>query len=618
MKNKINQTMFLLLVTCLFFSKVNYASCNSSYPILVVGTDSNFGSYTTEILKTEGFNEFELKSIADTTINLKYLKQFDVVILTEYVLTKTQVTLINLYVKQGGNLIAFNPDKNLSGLFGIINIGGKIEEGYIAINKNEEISKGLITQTLQLHGHAVKFKLNGAKKIAAIYKDAVTATDYPALVFNDYGKGHAIAFLYNLPQSIIYTRQGNYRNAGKEMDGIDGVRAMDMFTNGWLDTTKNTLNQADEQMRLLSHCIEKLCSYTKPLPRFWYFPDTLKCLISITNDGEDSHEAEFVQQYEDFDSLGAKMTLYIKETDLISKEWVDKWSKKGFEMAAHFDDTKQAQNPDWKTMDSVIKDLKKKMEIKYGISSIRTVTNHWFVWCGKDSNNVNDFAAQAKLEINNGIELDDNYARYDNLSNQGFYLGAMGIGQGNFTGSGLSMKFADNNGQIINNYQHVCNVYDGLYMERKDSVGLFNAFKGLVDRSLNNEVYSYISIKAHNAEYHYTKKALIKMLNYANKNGIPMWTATKVLDFLKAKDEADFRNIKWSGNQLEFKIKSSLKHTNQFNCMLPFVYNGKKINAVNVNGNKVNYSVQFIKGFEYALINISPGATYSVVVNYLP
>jgi len=32
--------------------------------------------------------------------------------------------------------------------------------------------------------------------------------------------------------------------------------------------------RADEQMRFLSHCIEKICSYMKPLPRFWYFDDT--------------------------------------------------------------------------------------------------------------------------------------------------------------------------------------------------------------------------------------------------------------------------------------------------------------------------------------------------------
>ena len=79
-------------------------------------------------------------------------------------------------------------------------------------------------------------------------------------------------------------------------------------------------------------------------------------------------------------------------------------------MAGHFDDTKQAGNPDWKTMDSVIKDLKAKLKNKYGITKIHTVVNHWFVWCGRDSSGVDDFTAQAKLEVDNGISMDINYA----------------------------------------------------------------------------------------------------------------------------------------------------------------------------------------------------------------
>ena len=610
--------MLLLLTICLFMGKVNYASGNSPYPILVLGTDKNFASYTAEVLKTEGFNEFQMEPIADSKVTLNYLKKFDVVILTQNILTKSQASMVAMYVNGGGNLIAFKPDAKLTDVFGVVDEGGSLNEGYIAINTSEEIGKGLTPATLQFHGEAGKYRLKGGKTIATIYKDAVTATEYPAVVVNNYGKGHAMAFLYNLPQSIIYTRQGNYRNAGKEMDGIDGIRAMDMFTNGWLDTTKNTLNQADEQIRLLSHGIEKMNTYIKPLPRFWYFPDSLKCLVTLTNDGEDSREAQFNQQYEDVDSKGAKMTLYIKETELISKAWVDKWVKKGFEMGAHFDDTKQAQNPDWKTMDSVIKDLKKKMDIKYGITNIPTVTNHWFVWCGKDANGVTDFAAQAKLEADNGIGLDNNYARYDNKSNQGYFLGAMGTGQGNFTGSGLSMKFADNDGKVINIYQHICNVYDQQYMEHQDSIGIYNCFKGLMDRSLHDGVYSYISIKAHNAEYFFSRTALMKMLDYANENGIPVWTAAKLLDFLKVKDEADFTDIQWSDNTLTFKINSSLPHTNGLACIIPFRYKGRTIDNIKNDGTAASYVVRSIKGFEYAMVIVKPGSDHRVVVTYLP
>ncbi len=39
-------------------------------------------------------------------------------------------------------------------------------------------------------------------------------------------------------------------------------------------------------------------------------------------------------------------------------------------------------------------------------------------------------------------------------------------------------------------------------MTRMDFI---NCFKGLMDRSLYNEVYSFISVKSHNDEYYFSK-----------------------------------------------------------------------------------------------------------------
>ena len=613
--NKIVATT--LFVVCLIFAGSLRAAPRSNCPILVLAADRNFGLFTGEILKAEGFNEFQIDSITNSKISLSYLKKFDLVILTENLLTVKQQGMFAGYVKAGGNLIAFKPDKKLSDVFGIANIGGTIEEAYILIKTNTEIGKGITSQTLQFHGIADKYDLKGGKKIASFYKDGVMLTEYPAVVVNDFGKGHAMAFLYNLAQSIVYTRQGNCRTAGQEMDGIKGIRAMDMFTHGWVDTSRNMLNQADEQMRLLSHGIEKMTRYTKPLPRFWYFPDSLKCLVTLTNDGEDSKETEFEPQFEDVNSKGAKMTLYVKEVNLISKAWINEWINKGFEISGHPDDTKQADSPDWNTMDSVYKALINKLNNKFGIAVMATVTNHWFVWCGKNADGTSNFAAQARIEEKNGVGLDCNYAHYDNYSNQGHFLGSPGTNQGNFTGSGLIMKYTDVDSKPINVYQQLNNVYDQQYMEHQDQEGYYNCFKGLLDRSLNNEVYSFISVKAHNNEYLFSKAPLLKMLDYANSMGVPVWTELKLLDFLKAKDEATFTNISWSDNRLLFIIKSSLTCGNRLTCMIPYKYNGQKISKIIVNGITQSNAFKLIKGVDYALLTIRPGSNYSLIISYM-
>lgn len=610
LKNSIN-TLFVCLVLT---GSVKAASYSQS-PILVLATDKNFGTFTGEILRTEGFNEFQMNSFTDK-ITLGYLKKFDVVILAESILSEKQRGTLIRFVKEGGRLIAFRPDKKLSDVFGIKDAGSTMDEGYIIINSKTEIGKGITSQTLQFHGTADKYLLKSGREIAALYKDATTSTEYPAVVINDYGKGHAMAFLYNLPLSIVYTRQGNYQSAGQEMDGITGIRAMDLFTNGWVDASKNILNQADEQMRLLSHGIEKMNSYSKPLPRFWYFPDSLKCLVTLNNDGEDTKEAEFQKQFEDVDSKGAKMTLYVKELDLISKAWINSWINKGFEIGGHYDDTRQAVNPDWKTMDSVYRNLNGKLRTEYGIDSMLTVTNHWFVWCGKDEYGAKDFSAQARIEEQNGIRLDCNYAHYDNGSNQDHFLGAFGTNQGNYTGSGLIMKFANLRGNMINLYQQLNNVYDQQYMEHDDKGGFYNCFKGLMDRSLDEEVYSFICVKAHNAEYFFSEIPLMKMLDYANNKRIPVWTELKLLEFLRARDEATFTDISWKSNQLSFSVKSSLAHSNGLTLTVPYMYNGKKIGKITSNGAAQSYSIKSIKGYDYALVTIKPGFNYSLVVSY--
>lgn len=596
-------TFALLKNSLLLCLLVLLSCCSQPKPtrtILLLAQKENFGLFTGEILKTEGFNHFTLDSTLHD-LTPEYLAGFDLVIITSTEVPDPSVTALTQYVHEGGNLIAFRPCKSLQKLFGIEEVDATIHDGYIALTNEHEIGKGLLTKALQFHGEADRYVLNGGTEIAKLINNSDSTNTSPAVVINSSGKGHALAFAYNLPESIVYTRQGNPANAGLEKDGILGIRAMDLFTHGWVDTTQNKLNQADEQMRILSHGIEYMSSYTKPLPRLWYFPDSLKCVVTLNNDGEDSKEEEFLKQFDDVEQHGGKMTLYVKEPQFISKRQIDQWMERGFEISGHPDDTKQAVNPDWNTMDSVYSTLRQRLRDLYEISTMRTITNHWFVWVGNDRSGERNFAAQAKLEANHGVALDCNYAHYDNGSDQGHFLGTMGLNQGNYTGTGLTMKFANGDGSILNIYQQLNNVYDQQYMEHKDQDGYFNAFKGIMDRSLNNEIYSTISVRAHNNEYFFSGIPLMKMLDYAKENHIPVMTELFWLQFLEAKDEAVFNNIAWRNDKLTFEIHSNIKYDRDFACLLPYRFNNKHVETIRA-GQRTAYDVIVIKGVEYARV----------------
>ena len=583
--------------------------------ILLLTSSGNFGLFTTEILKAEGFNHFESDPIDDAPLTDARLSAFDIVVLTMTDLTDEQAKTITHYVEGGGNLIAFRPDEKLHALFGVKMSAGTSGARYMKIT-DDRIGKGLIRKSLIFHGDADQYDPDGATEIASLMDTGEQSANRPAVVLNHFGKGQALAFAYNLPESIVYTRQGNPASAGQERDGILGIRAMDLFTHGFVDTTQNLLNPADEQMRLLSHTLEHMATTSKPLPRLWYFPDSLKCVVTLNNDGEDSKEAEFLKQFSDVAQHGGAMTLYVKEPQLISPARISAWVKDGFEISGHPDDTRQAVKPDWKTMDSVYTDLGSRLQKMYGISAMKTITNHWFVWVGNEADGTPNFAAQAKLESQHGVRLDCNYAHYDNGSDQGHFLGKMGLEQGNYTGTGLTMKFANGDGTVLDIYQQLNNVYDQQYMEHKDQEGYFGAFKGLMDRSLQDEVYSSISVRAHNNEYFFSEIPLMKMLDYAKSNGIPVWTEQKWLEFLQAKDATTFKNIEWTGNKLSFATHSPVTFDRDISCLIPYLHNDLKVTSVELDGVSVPLQLISIKGFEYIRIQAKPGVDHKFMVQF--
>ena len=90
---------------------------------------------------------------------------------------------------------------------------------------------GIVGSTIQFHGTADRYSLNGATSVATLYSNATTATTAPAVTLRSVGSsgGQAAAFTYDLARSVVYTRQGNPAWAGQERDGVSGIRPNDMF-----------------------------------------------------------------------------------------------------------------------------------------------------------------------------------------------------------------------------------------------------------------------------------------------------------------------------------------------------------------------------------------------------
>ena len=607
----------LVCISLFLVSLLIMTSClqEEKAPILILAEDIEFGTYTGEILHAEGFNEFVIKSADDKSVTGEFLADFDIMILAQPNLSDKSCDLIRKYLKDGGNLIAFRPDSKLHDVLGIKGSDRQVKDGYLMLGDPIAANSGFTALPIQFHGYSEAYKTDGCSILASLCNDDKSTTEYPAIAYTRCGKGKAYVFSYNLPETVVLTRQGNPDLAAAEMDGIPGLRPMDLFTGGWIDTSLNAVNQADMHMNLLSRCIVEITGEIRPLPRLWYFPDNLKCMISLTNDGEYKGQEDFEMQFMDVDSCRASMSLYVMETGKISGDWVSKWRGKGFEISGHPDYTNNATNPDWKGMDSAVLAKKNEMSGLFGLE-MKTNVNHWFVWCGKDSTGRQEFAAQAMIEEKNGIRMDVNYAHYDNGSSGGRFLGTPGYSQGNFTGSGMVMKFASSNGKILDIYQHLNNVYDQQYLEQKDPEGFFQCFKGLADRSIYQEKYSFISVKSHNDEYYFTRLPLLRMLNYADSLGIPVCTASEILDFVSARDATSFKNISWKNDKLSFRVVSGLPYHRSLTVMVPAAVEDTHVSDIEINGNMVVFEIRKVKGKEYSFFPLSSGKNYEIKVNY--
>lgn len=562
----------------------------ANYPILIVVNDqtrSQFGQYTGEILKAEGFNAFQVEMLDAITLSL--LKSYAIVILTETRLSVAQAALFRAYVRGGGRLVAFRPEPQMGDLFGVSNTGEWMEEGYLQIDTGTQVGKDLTSVPIQFHGAAHLYQLNGAVPLATLYKNTETPTAFPALVIHSFGQGQALAFSYNLPASIVYTRQGNPAWAGKERDGILGIRAADMFV-GWVDSSLNHLNQADEQMHLLAHILEDFSADRRPMPRLWHFPGNLACLVTLTDDGEDSPESDFETHFNDVESQGARMTVYLKGA-YIPASTVASWVARGYEVSAHFDDTAEATHPTIERMQTVAFDAVKSHQQAYGLKP-KTVRNHWIVWVG--------WSEQAEIEARCGIGLDCNYYHYDQGSPLGHWLGK----PGSFTGSSLPMKFATLDGQILDIYQLLTQLPDEHWRE----ADFYPAFQTLLDRSLDQEGYAFINLNCHTNQWQlWSRKPVMAMLAYAKKRGVPVWNAEQTLHFLSARDAASFEDIRWYGNEMSFTLIEP-DPGQDLTIMLPKQISGLAFASLEREGNPQPYATRTIKGRDYIFFSTDQGA----------
>ncbi len=567
-------------------------------PILVITTAGNkFTQYYQEILRAEGFNNFNAIDIAHITDAV--LAQYDVAILGQMPLSSAQVTMLGNWVASGGNLIAMRPDKQLASLLGINDAASVRSDAYLLIDTSQQPGAGIVNQTIQYHGVADLYTLAGATQVAAIYSGPTQSTSNPAVTLRSVGTngGQAAAFTFDLARSIVYTRQGNPAWAGQERDGEAPIRPNDLFYPDYVNLDKAAIPQADELQRLLANMILFMNADRRPLPRFWYLPNMKKAVIMMTGDDHGTDAGTKTT----FDRLIAesapgcsvadwecyRATSWVYTSVGLTDAQALAYHNQGFEVGSHVNTNCQNWTP--QTLDSFFaNDLASFAAAYPSLPAQKTNRTHCIPW--------SDWATQPKVELSHGVRLDENYYYWPSswVQNQPGFM----------TGSGFPMRFADLDGSIIDVYQAATHLVNDNGVTYPDGIN------SMLDKALGPEGY-YGVFGTH---YDYSDAFDTQLLNSAKARGVSLISAQQLLTWLDGRNSSSFGNPTWNGTQLGFSITVGVGANNLY-AMIPNQTTGGQLNSITINGSPVAFTVETIKGRSYAVFRAANG---NVVATYAP
>jgi fibronectin type 3 domain-containing protein len=590
-------------------------STESSPPqVLVLGSAANpFGSYLTEILRNEGLDAFTTLDVS--LISPTLLSQFDVVLLGQAVLTGAQVATLSGWVNAGGNLIAMRPDKQLAGLLGLTDAGTTLSNAYLRVDTATPPGTGIVGSTIQYHGTADRYALNGARAVATLFSNATTATSNPAVTLHSVGTGggEAAAFTYDLARSVVGTRQGNAAWASQERDSVAGIRPDDMFFGArpgdvqpdWLDTSRIAIPQADEQQRLLVNLITLMERDRMPIPHFWYLPRGEKAVVVMSGDDHSPQTAggtaSHFERYKTLSPPGCNVsrwecvrsTAYVYTAGQLTNAQAAGYVASGFEVALHPEVGSCPTLPvDPEDLAAAFDNQLQAFAAKYtSVPSPVSSRTHCVAWP--------DWASEAKIELARGIRLDTNYYHFPSSW--------IGTKPGFLNGGGFPMRFADVDGSLLDIYQQNTSMTDESGQAYPATVNAL--LDGAVGASGFYGAFG-ANMHADNPAPHSGAEAIVAS---ALARSVSVITSKQLLDWVDGRNGSTIRSLVWDAGTFNFATTVGAG-ANGLQTMLPTQGPSGTLSALTCGGSPHAYTVQTIKGLQYAMFDAVTGtcrATYS-------
>lgn len=607
-------------------------------PILVILPESQSNpqrGYLTEILRAEGLNAFHVRPATATA--WASLDRYALVLVAEGGLGREQSDQLGAYLQRGGRLIAMRPGPELAALCGLAPVGGTTADGYLAVDSAAG-ALGFPEVAVQFHGEADRHRLAGAEALAWLTAADGARTPYPAVTRVQVGEGQAVAWAFDLSRSVVLMRQGNPAWANQERDGRDGIRANDAFVD-WIDLDRIALPQADELMRLFSRLIGELLQAILPLPRLWYFPAGADSMLIATGDAHDAPAAAIEDVLTRVEAYGGHMSVYyapslnddLRRALKLARNLagdlpavgealrgsrptpadIRRWSARGHEFGLH-PYVEEGLEPGWDRYWQEFTGL------GYGPVS-PTVRTHRILW--------NGWSETARVQAMHGIRMNLDFYHYGTAFQK---PGGEWV-NGHFTGSGLSMRFVDEQGRLLNIYQVLTQLVDEHLMKMPWGGGWPDY---TVDQALevSRELLARCAAGGYSAlcaQFHIDPFALggewqanfgrwmEGTLAEAAARGFPIWSAYAWMRFVEVRQAALLTDIVWESQAglLTLTLDAPTAEDLSLELLLPQQNRGLALESVTLDGQPAPTRARKVSGQEWAAF-AAPAGSRRITAQY--
>lgn len=391
-----------------------------------------FGRYVLEMLFAEGLTGAEEQNVRETPLVAESLQARQVVIMAPCGADTGAEAAALEALRQGTPVVFLRPSAKTAAELGLTNKRRHAaKEAYIAPERDHPLWFAALGDFMQYHSTADTYAEYGEReRVLAWIAGRDWALPFPAIVTGTYGAGRFAIFTYDLATSTVLFHQGRREQASTgpnpDFDGDGLYCPSDLFI-GYRDRTLLDLPQADLQQQILVRILEWMNEPRAPLVRLWYYPDAAPAIVLLNGDSDGMTRPQMEWYTNMVEAHGGQYTVYLMEMHLqhLTPEMERDYRRRGHSAGPHI----------WHSLKPTVEEMRQRIqeevelfEERYGYPP-KTTRHHCVIWPG--------WVETAKALADAGFRMDTNYRAGDHQQ------------YGYLTGSGLPMRFIDEDGDFI-------------------------------------------------------------------------------------------------------------------------------------------------------------------------